>query len=208
MFKQHLLSLVTQGIDDLAQAQSCGRVPKNGLSESHFFSVWIGQSIKSKRFDICVVPLLKSWQQQARTSGAGANLKHHFVMLKQGYSNVPQEQTFDTRTVEELVSALEGLQWQVTNHVVLGKKSSIKSQGLSSLVIAPADFAAGFGQSGQLSVYVRGDLQQFVDSCYELGLLAFKMTEYKSIVKFHSHFILDAQNNHHSLPQYPSSPTP
>jgi|GEM_PF-4246240 len=202
MFKQHLLDLVSQGIDDLDQAQALGKVPKNGLSESHFFSVWIGKAINSKRFDVSMVPLLKSWQQQARTSGAGANLKSHFVSLKSTYSGVAQDSIFELQTIETLCEALSSIEWQVTNDAVLTKKTSIKSNGLSSLVIAPADFAKGFAKNGQLSVYVRGDLQQFVDSCYALGLLAFKVTEYKSIVKFHSHFILDAKNNYPALPQY------
>jgi len=204
MFKQHLLSLVSEGLSDLEQSQAIGKVPKNGLSESHFFSVWIGKALNSKRFDICVVPLLKSWQQQARTDGAGANLKSHFSSLKKTYSNAMQDTTFTVQTIEQLCQSLTALQWQVTTDTTLGKKTSVKSDGLSSLVIAPADFNVGFAKNGQLKVYVRGDLQQFVDSCYTLGLLAFKVTDYKSIVKFHSYFLLDSKNNHQALPQYPA----
>ncbi len=204
MFKELLLGLVTQGLADLAQAQENGKVPKNSLSESHFFSVWIGQAIKSKRFDVCLFPLLKRWQQEARTSGAGADLKTTFAQLKSTYSGVVGQPAATKETLAQLVLLLDAQQWQVTTDTMLGKKTSIKSQGNSSLVIAPTEFDNGFNKSSQISCYVRGDQQQFIDACYSLGLLVFKKTEYKSIVKFHSHMTLDADNNDQALPAYPS----
>lgn len=203
MFKQLLLDMVSLGLDELEQAQAIGKVPKNGLSESHFFSVWIGQAIKAKRFDVCLLPLLKGWQQEARTSGAGADLKTTFSKLKATYSGVINLAPATKQTLEQLISQLQAQGWQVTTETELGKKTSIKSQGKSSLVIAPTDSRDGFAKSSQISCYVRGEQQQFINACYDLGLLTFKMTDYKSIVKFHSHVILHAHNNHKSLPEFP-----
>lgn len=205
MFKQELLSLVTQGLNDLELAQAKGKVPKNSLSESHFFSVWVGQVLKQKRFDISLVPMLTAWQQQARTLGAGANLKQVFAQLKSTYSGIEQASVpLKPEVLENLIASLEGSQWQVSYVDRISKKMSIKTQGLSSLVICDNDLQQAFTAKQTLHCYVRGQHAQFVDHCYALGLLAYKVTDYKSAVKFHGEYMLHANNNKLKLPEIPT----
>jgi len=204
MFKQHLLAVVSQGLIDLEQAQSKGKVPKNKLSESHFFSVWVGQALKQKRFDISVVEILKAWQQQARTQGAAANLRQVFSQLSRTYAGLSDEVKLTLDDVDALLAMLTGLEWQVTCDLLVSKKMSVSSHGVSSLVISSDIYEQAFNKKSQLRCYVRGQQQQFIDSCYELGILVFKVTDYKSAVKFHGEFILDIANNHHQLAQIPS----
>lgn len=208
MFKKHLLALVSQGLDDLAQAQTLGKVPTNPKSESHFFSVWIGAAIKNKQFDVTMLPLLQTWQQQARTCGAGADFKNTFAQIKSTYQGVVSIQELESSVIASLIAQLDDTGWQVTTNQVLIKKTSIKSQGVSSLVFSPQDIASGFDASVLLSCYVRGEHQEFIDACYALGMLAFKVTEYKSIVKFHGHYVLHRRNNYKAIAQYPSAALP
>lgn len=206
MFKQHLLSVVSEGLADLTQAQALGKVPKNGPSESHFFSVWVGQAIKNKRFDIAVIDILKTWQQQARTLGAGADLKNTFIRLQQTYQGLSDngEGELSRTDLDALLALLETSQWQVTSDTVIIKKMSIKSHGVSSFVVAPSVLANGFDLKSRVVCYVRGEQQQFIDLCYQLGILTFKVTDYKSPVKFHGEFMLEKQNNCRVLPEIPS----
>jgi len=204
MFKDQLLAVVSQGLSELEQSQSRGKVPKNALSESHFFSVWVGQSMKQKRFDISVLEILKTWQQQARTMGAGANLRQVFLQLNSTYANLSHDKNIGRGEVDLLLAALTNQDWQVATDVVVTKKMSMSSQGLSSIVICANEYERAFSKKGQLHCYVRGQQQEFIDACYELGILVFKVTDYKSAVKFHGEFILDTANNHNQLAQIPT----
>jgi len=204
MFKHHLLSVVNQGLLALDVAQSKGKVPKNNLSESHFFSVWVGQAIKSKQFDISVLAILKAWQQQARTQGAGANLRQIFSHLQSTYSPLADSAALSNEQFEAMLKMLGELGWQLTCDITIKKKLAITSNGNSSLVMAEDDRDNVFLTKNKVSCYVRGQQQQFIDVCYALGILVFKVTDYKSAVKFHGEFILQINNNYNQLAQIPT----
>lgn len=60
-------------------------------------------------------------------------------------------------------------------------------------------YQQALSESGELikpiSLYVRGDVKQLVDMAYKHGLLLFKVTDYKSLVKYHGEYIVYPANN-------------
>ena len=65
----------------------------------------------------------------------------------------------------------------------------------------------GFNELGELKInlscYVRGDSQQFIDMAAALGILVFKTTSYKSKVKFHGEYLIEVNNTLAELPEIP-----
>jgi len=207
LFREHLFTLADQAIESLAAAQSNGKVPNNPLSESHFFSVWVSKALKEKSFDSVMAPLLRQWQQRARTQGAAANLKSEFEAISRGYQGLDEVgHDISKENIEGLIQALMHDDWQISPLESIGKKHSIKKEKESSLAFEQKKYDSAFDELGNLtaniSVFVRGAQQAFVDKAYQHGLLVFKVTDYKSAVKFHGEFILAPKNDFATIPQF------
>ena len=208
LFCQEIYRVVSDGLSDLTQAQEAGKTPTNPLSENHFFSAWITKALKSHRFDICVVPPLSGWQRQARTQGVQAGLKQQFLAIQRTYAPIlvdnneskPIVKTQFTKLTELLTTA----DCQVTIELEVGKKLSLRSSGLSSLVICSKRWSVAFDDDGQLikpiSLYVRGDTQGLIDLAHSVDLLLHKKTDYKSAVKYHGQYLIHPLNNGSDLP--------
>ncbi|MDP2559885.1 DUF2913 family protein [Psychrobium sp. 1_MG-2023] len=207
MFKDELLRLVSLGLEELEKSQQSGKTPNNPLSENHFFSVWVSKAIKEQRFDKAVALILKEWQQQARTLGAGAQLKQCFSDLMHTYLNLKQRSKAESAqsNFEQLQSQLNEAKWQVSVTELHPKKNTIHSDGLSSFVVDESCIERAFDERGaqlsNISCFIRGDSELFIKQAYLLGWLAFKVSDYKSIVKFHGEYVLTANNNKAQLPE-------
>lgn len=201
MFKEQLVTLVTAALEDVETAKSQGRVANNAKSEAHFLSLWVTQAIKQKRFSASMAPLLKNWQQQARTLGQGANLKQEFSHIKLCYQQACER--FNDDKVLQLIDSLDD-SWQVGWRANIGKKESLKLNRASSLVVNQDEFDAVFEtqQTQQFSIFLRGQQQEFIEMALGLGILCFKVSDYKSPIKFHGQFIIDTKNNYSAIPQF------
>lgn len=202
MFKHHLLQLATTALDELAESSA-----NDPVSESHYLSLWVTQAIKQKRFDICLSQQLKEWQQSARTMGQGANLKQQFMSIKRDIEHVDGVSAGVTKSViEALLSDIEASDWQVSYQTIGRKKLSVKMQQSSSLVIDSDSFDKAFDDNGllvgELFIYLRGDKVEFFKRAYELGVLCYRLSDYKSNVKFHGQFVIAPDNNYPSLPEF------
>lgn len=207
LFREHLYQLSIDALESLEIAQSNNKVAKNPLSENHFFSVWVSKALKEKLCDVTMMPLLKQWQQRARTQGAGAHLKSEFELIKQTYQGLNNTDHVITKAqIERVIESLTTLDWQINIESHISKKHSVKKEKHSSLVIAHYSLNDAFNAEGVLlspiSFFVRGDSKGFVDSAYKQALLVFKVTDYKSIVKFHGEFIIAPNNNFTNIPEF------
>jgi len=207
LFREHLFTLANQAVASLTAAQSNGKVPNNPLSESHFFSVWVSKALKEKLFDSAMAPLLREWQQRARTQGAGANLKREFESICHGYQGFEENDHYVSKTnIEDLMTTLTNDDWQISPLQHIGKKCSIKKEKDSSLAFSQHLYDDAFDGAGNLkgniSVFVRGAQQEFINKAYQHGLLVFKVTDYKSAVKFHGEFIIAPANDYPLIPQF------
>ncbi len=95
-------------------------------------------------------------------------------------------------------TALEQQDWLVTNTEV-NRKVSHHTDGKASLVVCSAQYTESImNENGELvkplSLYIRGNTQQFIDIAYQHGILLYKITDYKSKVKFHGEYIIYPMN--------------
>lgn len=204
LFKEHLTLLTTTALAELAESSS-----NDPVSESHYLSLWVTQAIKNKRFDLCMSPLLKQWQQSARTLGQAANLKHQFESIKHDYqyvNNINDAMTKDGLLT--LFNAIETTDWQVSYQHLGRKKVAVKMQCSSSLVVDNESFEKAFDENGllvnQINLFIRGDNKHFFKAAYDCGILCFKLSDYKSVVKFHGQYVIAANNNYPSIAEFSS----
>ncbi|MEC6822979.1 DUF2913 family protein [Photobacterium piscicola] len=212
IFFNEIYNVVNSGLVALQEAQATGKAQKNPVSESIFLSAWVTKVLKQHSFDRCVVKTLQEWQQQSRTMGKNAQLKLHFERLAETYAKVTDEQgqsiAITSAVMTTFYTALEQQDWLVTNEYEVNRKVSHHTDGKASLVICSAQYAAAMNDEGELvkplSLYVRGNVQQFIDMAYQHGILLFKITDYKSKVKFHGEYIIYPSNTGTHLPELPT----
>ena len=175
-------------------------------------SAWVTKVLKQHSFDCCVVKTLQEWQQQSRTMGKNAQLKLHFERLAETYAKVTDEQGQSTVITPALIAtfytALQQQDWLVTSEYEVSRKVSHHTDGKASLVVCSAQYAESMNEDGglvkPLSLYVRGNVQKFIDIAYQHGLLLYKITDYKSKVKFHGEYVIYPHNAGGHLPELPT----
>lgn len=212
LFSQEIYKLIDSALAELAASQESGRTPNNTLSEAHYLGAWVTTTLKNKRFDSTVVPTLKNWQKQARSLGKNAGLKAQFIYLKKCYSQVldndKQVQAVNIEQLNRLYAALSAQNWMVNTDLVVGDKLNRHSGGLDSLIVCADKIENSFSEQGELvkplSLYVRGNQQTIIDLAFAENLLLYKMTDYKSKVKYHGEYIVYPNNDGSSLPEFPT----
>ncbi|PSW03774.1 DUF2913 family protein [Photobacterium lipolyticum] len=218
IYSQEIYKLVTAGLKELEESQLSGKIQKNPVSETHFLSAWVTKAIKQQVFDRCVIKTLMSWQQQARSMGKNAQLKQNFEHIAEAYAGIRGDDgkaMIITRDqVQSLYQVLEQKGWLVTTEFEVNRKVTHHTEGQASLVVCVKQFRDVFSIQDEsteqvelakpLSFYVRGSAQELIDTAFSLGLLLFKVTDYKSKVKYHGEYVLYPHNNGAHLPELPT----
>tara|TARA_R110001583_G_scaffold743_11_gene6834 strand:+ start:2115 stop:2762 length:648 start_codon:yes stop_codon:yes gene_type:complete len=207
-FSTSIHQVVTSALADLKEAQLKGKIPKNPLSETHFLAAWTTNAMKKKRFESDVVPTLTIWQRKARSLGKNAALVETFTAIKQGYEHIFDQDLKPKPVYKEQVIALcnqlTEQQWMVNTDLEVGEKLNRHSAGQASLIICSNEFEANFEQDlliKPISLYIRGDLPEALQAAFEQSLLLYKVTDYKSKVKYHGEYIIYPDNNGTFLPE-------
>lgn len=211
LFSQEIYKLIDSALTELAASQKSGRTPKNSLSEAHYLAAWVTTALKSKRFDAIVFATLKNWQKQARSLGKNAGLKEQFIYLEKCYSRVldsdKQVQAVNIEQLNRLYTDLSDNNWMVNTDLEVGDKLNRHSGGLDSLIVCAEKISSSFDEQGvlvkPLSLYVRGNQQTIIDFAFAENLLLYKITDYKSKVKYHGEYIVYPNNDGTSLPEFP-----
>lgn len=211
LFSQEVYKLINNALTELTASQASGRTPHNPLSEAHYLGAWVTNAIKKKRFDSIVLATLKGWQRQARSLGKDAGLKGQFTYLKKCYSRVldaqEEVQAVHIEQFHQLYAALDNEQWLVTTDLTVGDRLNRHSGGKESLIVCTEQMQNSFNEQGLLikpvSLYIRGNQQTVVDFAFAQSLLLYKITDYKSKVKYHGEFIVYPNNDGESLPEFP-----
>lgn len=200
--------VVSTALIDLSEAQAKGKIPRNPLSETHFLGAWTTNAIKKKRFGSDVVPTLQIWQRKARSLGKDAALVSTFNAIKQTYEHV-FDSALKTKPVakDQVIAFCEQLtaqQWMVNTDLEVGEKLNRHSAGKASMVISKTEFDDHF-ENGLLakpvSVYIRGDFPEALQAAFLQALLLYKVTDYKSKVKYHGEYIIYPHNDGEFLPE-------
>ncbi|QUJ68741.1 DUF2913 family protein [Photobacterium sp. GJ3] len=210
-FYQELNQLVNDGLSALQTSIAEGKTPNNPVSETHFMSAWITKVIKQQRYDHCVAKTLAGWQQQARSMGKQAQLKQKFEHIAWTLSGVLNEagqtKPLTQQAVQHWYQALEDAGWMITTEYEVDRKVTHHTDGQASLVVCAKQASTAFEDdtlNKALSVYVRGNSQQCIDLAYQCGLLLYKVTDYKSLVKYHGEYRLYPANAGNHLPELPT----
>ncbi|MCQ1058728.1 DUF2913 family protein [Photobacterium sp. DNB23_23_1] len=211
-FYQEIYKVVSQGLQELVESQQAGKTPKNPVSETLYLNAWVTKVIKQQRYDHVVAKTLIAWQKQARSMGKNAQLKSQFEQIKACYEGIPHEgETANTLSDAQLTAFYEQLEeqdWLVTTEHEVNRKVTHHTDGQASLVVCSAQHAAAFDEAGEmvkpLSLFVRGDVRVLIDLAYTQGLLLYKVTDYKSIVKYHGEYKLFPRNAGTHLPELPT----
>ncbi|MCG6200883.1 DUF2913 family protein [Psychromonas antarctica] len=211
LFSQEIYTLINDALTELTASQASGRTPHNPLSEAHYLGAWVTNAMKKKRFDAIVLATLKGWQRQARSFGKDAGLKEQFLFLQNCYNQVldvdKQVQPVHLAQLKQLFTILSDKQWMVTTDLEVGEKLNRHSGGKESLIVCAQQLSNHFDEQGilikPLSLYVRGNQQTIVDLAFTQDLLLYKITDYKSKVKYHGEFIVYPNNDGTSLPEFP-----
>jgi len=207
-FSNSIYQVVTQALADLKEAQTKGKIPKNPLSETHFLAAWITNSIKKKRFESHVSPTLTIWQRQARSLGKNAALVETFTTIKNNYEHV-FDQHLKTQPVQKeqittLCQLLTQQDWMVTTDLEIGERLNRHSDGKSSLIICHHALTNSFEHdllAKPISLYIRGNIEDALRLAYQQSLLLYKITDYKSKVKYHGEYIVYPNNDGEFLPE-------
>jgi len=199
---------VTAALIDLKEAQAKGKIPKNPLSETHFLAAWTTNAIKQKRFDSALQPTLTAWQRKARSLGKNAGLVETFTAIKAHYEHILDDhlatQAVTKAQVAALCEQLSSSQWMVNTDIEVGEKLNRHSAGQASLIICSQAYQAHFSDdvlTQPLSLYIRGDIEQALRVAYQNHLLLYKVTDYKSKVKYHGEYLIYTNNDGTFLPE-------
>jgi len=207
-FSSLIHHVVTTALSDLGEAQAKGKIPHNPLSETHFLAAWTTNAIKKKRFDSEVVPTLIIWQRKARSLGKNAGLVQTFKAIKSHYEAVFDEdlkgKVVNKTQIDAFCQQLIELDWMVNTDLVVGEKLNRHSAGKASLIICSDEYEQHIEKElliKQLSVYIRGDVKEALSAAFAHQLLLYKVTDYKSKVKYHGEYIIYPNNNGTFLPE-------
>ncbi|MEJ6077812.1 DUF2913 family protein [Vibrio sp. 1-Bac 57] len=207
-FSTSIHQVVTTALADLHEAQLKGKIPKNPLSETHFLAAWTTNAMKKKRFESDVLPTLKIWQRKARSLGKNAALVETFQAIKAHYEHVFDQdlkaKPVNKQQIINLCDKLTELQWMVNTDLEVGEKLNRHSAGQASMIICSQQFEQNF-EDGLLvkpiSLYIRGDLPEALQAAFDQSLLLYKVTDYKSKVKYHGEYIIYNNNEGEFLPE-------
>lgn len=213
IFYQEIYKLVSDGLQELAESLQSGKTPHNPVSETHFLSAWVTKVIKQQRYDHCTAKTLLAWQQQARSMGKNAQLKQQFEHIHQTFAGIPRDEDVAKATTSEQIQSLykllEDADWLVTTGYEVNRKVTHQTGGQASLVVCSKQYQEAVSEVGEvikpISLYVRGDAQFIIDTAYKVGLLMYKVTDYKSKVKYHGEYIIYPQNGGSHLPELPTA---
>ncbi|PSW21361.1 DUF2913 domain-containing protein [Photobacterium sanctipauli] len=210
-FYQEIYKVVTEGLSTLSESQAAGKTPRNPVSEAHFMNLWVTKVIKQQAYDHCVAKTLIAWQKQARSMGKNAQLKQLFEHIQSTLSATRNEEGCGKLVakpqIDTLFEQLEDEDWLLTTEYEINRKVTHHTDGQASLIVCSAKAKEAFSEQGELikplSFFVRGDAKALVNMAFGQGLLLYKVTDYKSIVKYHGEYVVYPGNAGTHLPELP-----
>ncbi|MEZ8143845.1 hypothetical protein A1OO_08855 [Enterovibrio norvegicus FF-33] len=213
---KEIKSVVDSALSELNDAKAAGKIQNNPVSEDSFLCRWVAQSIKKQRFDNVVLKDLTRWVQQGRSMGKHANLKGQMLHIASVYHHqFPDGDEHVAVTIaqfDDLLTELEKNDWMVHTDQEISRKMRVISDGQHSFVANSAAVEKSFNEAGELvkpmSLYVRGPEAWFIEAFLANGLLATKVTDYKSIIKYHGEYKIWPRNQADCLVVLPESLKP
>ncbi|WP_153447243.1 DUF2913 family protein [Vibrio algicola] len=199
-------NVVNSALAELKEQHQKKRLANTPITNTHFLTRWVTNSIKTQRFDGSVKNDLIRWQKLSRSKGAGSELVSLFERISAVYHRltpIDQEpQAVTDKQIEAFMDHMEAQGWEVVNEFELTEKTQIFADQPNSFVLCSLQCEQCFegeNLSKPMSFYVRGNHRAFVEEASNSGFLLHKQTDYKSIVKYHGEYVIFPNNQGKSL---------
>lgn len=201
-YNQALFDMASQSLAELARTGEQKAGQRTPAQESHFLCTWMADSLKEKRFSRLVMEDLKTWIQQGRTLGAGADLKGLLERIVCQYGRAMRDPAGLGTRLAALLAELEEAGWLVFTDVEVDAKLRLQGQGQSSLVISRREYEEHI-EGGELikplTLYVRGDEARLAAAAFAQGLLLSQGNKKTTLVKHHKAYRLVPDNAQSAL---------
>lgn len=209
--------LVNSALEELNAGHQSGKVINAPVSNNHFLVRWVTIALKTQRFERSVVADLVRWQKMGRSKGNQSQLMPTFQRISKLYGQFFEEGTpsrpiLDS-DVEAFLDLMDDAGWEVVNDQPLtsGGKVQIFTDGQNSFAMCGDQCDSCF--DGELMVkpmnwFVRGNHAEFIEKATEAGFLLHKVTDYKSVVKYHGEYVVYPNNEGTQLAEIPLSIQP
>lgn len=201
-YNQALLTLALAGIDAINTSASQHKSPRTPAQESHFLCNWMVESLKTKRFSKLVADDLTSWIRQARSQGAGAQLKRLLTCIADQYQQANDSAIATGAGLKNLLAELTEQNWVIITDTDIDAKLKLDSVGQSSLIISAKEFNQHIIDDNivkPISMYIRGDENQVARLALAQGILLSQGNKKTTLIKHHKTYTLRPKNLHPSL---------
>ena len=201
-YNHEVLTLALAGLSALTLSASQHKSVRTPAQESHFLCNWMVESLKGKKFSKLVADDLTAWIRQARSQGAGAQLKNLLERIVYQYQTANAVTVdFDVR-LNAFIAELTEQKWVVITDSVVNEKLKLDSDGQSSLIISAKELSdhIKLGKiTKAISLYVRGNEDFIATTSLKHGLLLSQGNKKTSLIKHHKNYQLMPKNQHAKL---------
>jgi hypothetical protein len=201
-YNQALLTLALAGIEAINTSASQHKAVRTPAQESHFLCNWMVESLKTKRFSKLMADDLTAWIRQARSQGAGAQLKRLLICIADQYQQANNSDIATGVGLKNMLAELTAQEWVVITDTDIDAKLKLDSDGKSSLIISAKDFNQHIVDDKivkPISMYIRGDEKLVARLALEQGILLSPGNKKTSLIKHHKTYVLMPSNLHQSL---------
>ncbi|MGF1694083.1 DUF2913 family protein [Vibrio kyushuensis] len=211
-YTSEIQKLVNSALAELHAEHATGKLADAPIANNHFLVHWVTKSLKSHRFERCVVPDLIRWQKSGRSKGDSAGLPFIFkrisVFYAQFFKDNDQGAEIKDSDIEKFLDLMIANNWDVSTSEPLigGGKIQIFTDGHSSLALCADqcdDCFDGELLTKPMHWFVRGNHAEFIEKAAASGFMAHKVTDYKSVVKYHGEYVIYPNNQGIHLAEIP-----
>ena len=201
-YNSAILNLAVTGIHDLTESNKQHKGVRTPAQESHFLCNWMVESLKTKRFSKLVADDLTTWIRQARSQGAGAQLKRLLTCIADQYQQANNSAIATGTGLNNLLAELTTQKWVVITDTDIDAKLKLDSDGQSSLIISAKEFNQHIIDNNivkPIAMYIRGDENQVARLALAQGILLSQGNKKTTLIKHHKTYTLRPKNLHPSL---------
>lgn len=213
-YTKEIQNLVNAALADLDQEHRSGKLANAPVANNHYLVRWVTKALKSQRFGRTVGDDLTRWQKAGRSKGNDAGLLFIFKRISGFYAQFfpegEEHKVIKDSDIEAFLDAMEQAGWEVsTSEQLVGcGKVQIFTEGQNSLALCADQCESCF--DGELLVkpmswFVRGNHAEFVEKASQAGYMVHKVTDYKSMVKYHGEYLIFPANEGNQLAEIPLS---
>ncbi|MGS0674326.1 DUF2913 family protein [Shewanella sp. 125m-1] len=196
-YNQAVLEFAIAGLDALSEASAKSSSVRTPTAESHFLCSWMVTALKQRTYSKLVANDLTLWIRQARSMGAGAELKTLLEKIKAQYSYISDKQSGLGQSLKAMLAELESQEWLIITDQEVTQKLKLDSDGCNSLIISDEQMAQriqGDELIKPLTLYVRADEATFAKAAYQHGLLLSPGDKKASLIKHHKAYQIWPKN--------------